>query len=63
MEKLEFLQEEGELLLKILENYHAHLELEIHRTSYRDFRKALESREKKLSSIIEKVKGAYGATN
>jgi hypothetical protein len=49
-------EDEAKLLLNVLERYYSHLEVEIVRTSRREFRDALKEREKQLKTLIEKVK-------
>ena len=44
--QLELNDEEAKVLCSVVDNYTAHLEVEIHRTERRDFREALQKREK-----------------
>jgi hypothetical protein len=53
---LEMTDEEAKIVKSVLENYRSHLEVEIHRTYKRDFRKALEERGRFLDGIIERFK-------
>ncbi len=52
MVQLEMNDEEARVLRSVIDNYTAHLEVEIHRTERRDFREALERREKVLHDLI-----------
>ncbi|MEN6617672.1 MAG: hypothetical protein ABFD12_14035 [Syntrophorhabdus sp.] len=56
MPSLEMNDEETKLLLNVLERYHSHLEVEIARTDRREFREALNERERQLKSVMNKVK-------
>lgn len=53
--QLELNDEEAKVLHSVIDNYTAHLEVEIHRTERRDFREALERREKVLHTLIERL--------
>jgi hypothetical protein len=53
---LEMNDEEGKLLINVLERYHSHLEVEVKRTDRREFREALKEREAKLMALIGRVK-------
>ncbi len=55
MVELELNDEEARVLRSVIENYTAHLEVEIHRTERRDFREALERREKVLHDLIRRL--------
>ena len=57
MINFELNDEEGKLLLNVLENYRLHLEVEINRTYRREFRQALKDREKSLLEVIERLRG------
>ena len=56
MVNFELNDEEGKLLLNVLENYRLHLEVEINRTHRREFRQALKDREKSLEEVIERLR-------
>ncbi len=56
MIRLELTEEEAKVLQNVLENYHSHLEVEIHRTYKREFRGALKEREQFLLSLIERLR-------
>ncbi|HUJ89758.1 MAG TPA: hypothetical protein VLX12_06145 [Syntrophorhabdales bacterium] len=56
MVNLELSQDEAKVLENVLENYHSHLDVEIHRTYKREFRDALKEREKFLAGIIERLR-------
>ena len=55
MVRLEMTEDEARILHTVLENYRGHLEVEIHRTEKRDFREALEKREKFLREIVARL--------
>jgi hypothetical protein len=55
MVQLEMNDEEARVLRSVVDNYTAHLEVEIHRTERRDFREALERREKVLHDLIRRL--------
>jgi hypothetical protein len=55
MVQLEMNDEEARVLRSVIDNYTAHLEVEIHRTERRDFREALERREKVLHDLIRRL--------
>ena len=55
MINFELNDEETKLLLSVLANYHQHLDVEIRHTDTRDFREALEKREKALVAVIERL--------
>ena len=55
MVQLEMNDEEAKVLRSVIDNYTAHLEVEIHRTERRDFREALERREKVLHDLIRRL--------
>ncbi len=55
MAQLEMNDEEAKVLRSVIDNYAAHLEIEIHRTERRDFREALEKREKVLHDLIQRL--------
>ena len=55
MVQLEMDDEETRVLRSVIDNYTAHLEVEIHRTERRDFREALERREKVLHDLIRRL--------
>jgi len=55
MVQLEMNDEEAKVLRSVIDNYAAHLEVEIHRTERRDFREALERREKVLHDLIRRL--------
>jgi hypothetical protein len=50
--------EEAKVLRSVIDNYTAHLEVEIHRTEKREFREALKRREKVLHDLIERLNKA-----
>ncbi|MGD0235643.1 MAG: hypothetical protein ABSC55_14055 [Syntrophorhabdales bacterium] len=56
MVNLELSEDEAKVLQNVLENYHSHLDVEIHRTYKREFRDALKEREKFLAAIIERLR-------
>ena len=56
MVNLELSEDEAKVLQNILDNYHSHLDVEIHRTYKREFRDALKEREKFLANIIERLR-------
>jgi len=53
---LKLTEDEAKVLQNIIENYHSHLEVEIHRTYRREFREALKEREKFLLDIAERIR-------
>lgn len=53
---LKLTEDEAKVLQNVIENYHSHLELEIHRTYRREFREALKEREKFLLDIVERIR-------
>ncbi len=55
MAQLEMNDEEAKVLRSVIDNYAAHLEIEIHRTERRDFWEALEKREKVLHDLIQRL--------
>jgi len=55
MAQLDLNQEEAKVLSSVIQNYTAHLEVEIHRTERRDFREALERREKVLHDLVQRL--------
>ncbi len=56
MVNLELSDDEAKILQSVLENYHSHLDVEIHRTYKREFRDALKEREKFLATVIERLR-------
>ncbi len=56
MVNLELSEDEAKVLQNVLENYHSHLDVEIHRTYKREFRDALKEREKFLAGIIARLR-------
>jgi hypothetical protein len=56
MASLEMTEEEGKLLLDVLDRYHSHLEVEIRRTDHRAFKDALKEREKSLVVVVERLR-------
>lgn len=52
---MEMNDEEARVLRSVLENYTAHLDVEIHRTERHEFREALERREKMLHNIVGRL--------
>ncbi|MGA3175577.1 MAG: hypothetical protein ABSE25_14300 [Syntrophorhabdales bacterium] len=56
MVRLQMNDEEAGMLRIALENYTTQLDVEIHRTESRDFREALEARERVLHDIIGRLK-------
>ena len=56
MVNLELSEDEAKVLQNVLENYHSHLDVEIHRTYKREFRDALKEREKFLANIVERLR-------
>jgi hypothetical protein len=56
MVNLELSEDEAKVLQNVLENYHSHLDVEIHRTYKREFRDALKEREKFLANVIERLR-------
>ncbi len=55
MIQLQMTDEEARILRSAIENYTAHLDVEIHRTERREFRHALEEREKALHDIVDRL--------
>ncbi len=55
MVRLEMTEEEAKILRNVIENYRGHLEVEIHRTERKEFREALEKREKFLHEFVERL--------
>jgi hypothetical protein len=53
---LKLTEDEAKVLQNIIENYHSHLEVEIHRTYRREFREALKERERFLLEIAERIR-------
>jgi hypothetical protein len=53
MIRLQLNGEEMTVLRSLLQNYTAHLEVEVHRTKKRDFREALQRRKKVLHQLNE----------
>jgi hypothetical protein len=60
MVNLELSDDEAKVLQNVLENYHSHLDLEIHRTYKREFRDALKEREMFLAAVIERLRKQRG---
>ena len=56
MLNLELSEDEAKVLQNVLDNYHSHLDVEIHRTYKREFRDALKERERFLALIIERLR-------
>ena len=56
MLNLELSEDEAKVLQNVLDNYHSHLGVEIHRTYKREFRDALKERERFLALIIERLR-------
>ncbi|MGD0233641.1 MAG: hypothetical protein ABSC55_03780 [Syntrophorhabdales bacterium] len=56
MVNLELSQDEAKVLQSVLETYHSHLDVEIHRTYKREFRDALKERETFLTGVIERLR-------
>ncbi len=56
MVRLEMSEEEARILRSVIDNYAAHLEVEIHRTERREFREALENRGKALHDLMNRLK-------
>lgn len=56
MVRLELTEDEARVLGNVIENYRVHLEVEIHRTERKEFREALEKRERFLHEFITKLK-------
>ena len=56
MVSFEMTEEEGKLLLDVLDRYHSHLEVEIRRTDHRVFKEALKEREKSLVVVVERLR-------
>ena len=55
MVRLEMTEDEAKILRNVIENYRGHLEVEIHRTERREFREALEKREKFLREFVKRL--------
>jgi len=55
MVKLEMTEDEARILTSVIENYRGHLEVEIHRTERKEFREALEKRERFLRELVKKL--------
>lgn len=55
MTKLELTEDEARILRSVIENYTSHLEVEIHRTEKRDFREALQERERFLHDMLGRL--------
>ena len=60
MVTLDLSDAEAKMLQSVLENYHSHLEVEIHRTYKREFRDALKEREGELRTVVERLKKGRG---
>ncbi|MBA4416512.1 MAG: hypothetical protein C0392_01170 [Syntrophus sp. (in: bacteria)] len=56
MINFEMNEDEAKLLLNVLENYLLHLGVEIHRTHRREFREALNERERSLQAVTKRLK-------
>ena len=56
MVRLEMTEDEARTLHNVIGNYRGHLEVEIHRTERREFREALEKREKFLEEMEERLR-------
>ena len=57
MVRLELSDDEAKVLGNVIENYRVHLEVEIHRTERKEFREALEKREKFLHEFLKRLNG------
>ena len=55
MAQLELTDDEVRVLRNVIETYTSHLEVEIHRTEKREFREALETRERFLHDLIRRL--------
>ena len=55
MINFELNDEETQLLLSVLGNYHLHLGAEIKHTDTREFREALKKREKAIEAVMERL--------
>ena len=55
MINFELNDEETKLLKSVLDNYHFHLDVEIRHTDTRDFREALQKKEKALKAIMDRL--------
>jgi len=55
MAQLELTDDEVRVLRNVIETYTSHLEVEIHRTEKREFREALEKRERFLHDLIRRL--------
>jgi hypothetical protein len=55
MLNFELSDEETKLLKSVLDNYHLHLDVEIRHTDTRDFREALQKKEKALKAIMDRL--------
>ena len=57
MVQLQVTDDEAAILLNLIENHMPELEVEIHRTEEREFREALEKKEKFLRDMIRRLGG------
>jgi hypothetical protein len=55
MVRLEMTEDEAKIVQSVIENYRVHLEVEIHRTERKEFREALEKREKFLHEFVKRL--------
>ncbi len=55
MAQIDLTDDEAKVLRNVIETYTSHLEVEIHRTERREFREALEKREKFLHEVIRRL--------
>ena len=55
MARIDLTDDEAKVLRNVIETYTSHLEVEIHRTERREFREALEKREKFLHEVIRRL--------
>jgi hypothetical protein len=60
MVRLELTEDEAKILWSVIENYRVHLEVEIHRTERKEFRQALEKRERFLREFVKRLNEQQG---
>ena len=47
--------EEAKLVKEVLANYHSHLDVEVRHTDSREYREALQKKEKALKAVMERL--------
>lgn len=55
MVDLKLSDDEGEMLLNLIQNYMPELEVEIHRTEQHEFREVLEKKERFLKDVVRRL--------